>query len=272
MSTTQSLSLEATVRRVVTVDAIDIGHGYSVVRIQNTHERVDYLDKEYKEFNKSLGNWVESKQGIVKNTALASFLKGKVMGVVYDYDVSMMPKEFVDDAAMLGYVAAVEKHSKNVHCQNDRTYDVVVNKEAFVPVRVDHSSHMLFALDGSVLPTALVYDYMHGNMRNGVYDMTKTLAVLKTNKFITPLEDTSRGFKPRKELAWESVPYYNQSEGCSHSLAFCFSPSLEQMTLIWKKAQQLNKSYPSTALHAAVAALDILGLRNAGACLKLSRS
>ena len=164
---------------------------------------------------------------------------------------------FLEDARTKGYVNAVEVH--NNHLQTGQWYTRVHNGETLRMVRLDHASHMLFDEQGTVLPTAIPYDYINGHMRDGAYDLKRMVAFFANNTNIRAFD--GKGLKVRP------VPSYNVSRGCHDTVSFWFAPSQAQMERIWAKAKETNKTYPSTHLHQAVWELDLLGLRAAGIAL-----
>lgn len=166
---------------------------------------------------------------------------------------------YLEDARTKGYVRAAEIHADEFSIGQPPCFDRLQAGEKLRMVNLDYASHMLFDDEGRVLPTGLYYDYMHGNMRNGAYDLKKVMGVLSA------LPDVY--IKDDKELSIGLVPYYNVSAGCATFLEFVYGPTQEEMTAIWEKAKSMHKVYPSTVLHQAAFELDILGMRVADATL-----
>lgn len=166
---------------------------------------------------------------------------------------------YLEDARTKGYVRAAEIHADEFSIGQPLCFDRLQAGERLRLVHLDHASHMLFDDEGNVLPTGLYYDYMNGNMRNGAYDLKTVVAALNARPDVYVEEG--------KELAIESVPYYNVSAGCGTCLTFVYAPTQEEMTAIWEKAKSMHKVYPSTVLHQAAFELDILGMRAVGATL-----
>lgn len=173
--------------------------------------------------------------------------------------VVAVSEAFLSDAQKLGFPTAGSLHAAEFEADQTNYLTRLENGEVLRMVRIDYASHMMFDDEGNILPTGLVYDYMHGNMRNGAYDLEKVLALLQGKSHVSSYN--------KKPLAVEPVPYYNVSSGCSRSLACVLAPTQEQMTAIWERAKLLNPRAPSVALHEAAFDLDIWGFRAAGAAL-----
>lgn len=254
MNPVTTVSFEATISVNRTIERIAINERLVCVRVTETKELLNPKPNSAKRFSAALlSNMSEM---ILTLANLKKFLAGNIYNAESLHPVSAA---YLEDARTKGYMRAIEMHANEFSNKPSPCFDRLQAGETLRMVRLDYASHMLFDDEGNVLPTGLYYDYMHGNMRNGAYDLKKVIAVLNT------LSDVY--VKEGKELSIESVPYYNVSAGCGTFLTFVYAPTQDQMTAIWKKAQAMHKLYPSTVLHQAAFELDTLGLRATGAAL-----
>ena len=252
--TVTKVAFEATVAVTRTVEHIAINDRLVAVRV--TQEGV--LNKTTKVAAKRFAALLAAN----KNEMILTLdnLKKLLAGDGYKTeDLHAVTDAFLESARTKGYVNAAELHAKEFSNDNPTVFERLEAGESLRMVKFDYGSHMLFDDEGRVLPTALHYDYTNGSMRNGSYDLAKTLDVL--SKLPDVYVDDA------KPLAVQSVPYYNVSPGCSAFLQFWYGPTQEQMEAIWEKAKSMGSTYPSTRLREAAFELDIMGLRAAGAAL-----
>lgn len=131
-------------------------------------------------------------------------------------------------------------------------------------VRFDWSGHMLFDRHGQALPSGQVFNYIHSGIDETHYDLEALARVLLARPDIDVFSgrENSMG-KPKLaktvEQALFPIPYYNASEGRTHSIQFLWKPSREDFTRVWEHAQKANRHHPSTSLHASFLALNIAG-------------
>lgn len=254
MPTVEKISFEATVTVARTVEHIAINERLVAVRVTQQGELVKPTAVAKKRFAASLA--ASKTEMVMTPENLKKFLGGNPHKTETLQAVS---DAFLESARTKGYTRAIELHQKEFDRSNATVFERLEAGEALRMVKFDYGAHMLFDDEGGVLPTGLYYDYMNGNMRNGSYDLVKTIAVLNSLPDVCALgEDT---------LAIKDVPYYNVSSGCSSFLAFVYGPTQEQMAAIWEKAKSMGGKYPSTMLHQAAFELDTMGLRAAGAAL-----
>ena len=252
--TITKISFEATVDVTRTIEHIAINERLVAVRVTQSGVLQEPSQVAEKRFSSSLAG--HKTEMVMTPENLKKLLGGNSYS---SEDLHAVSDTYLESARTKGYVRSAELHSKEFKNNEPTVFERLAAGESLRMVRFDYGSHMLFDDEGKVLPTGLYYDYINGNMRNGSYDMAKTVAVL------SKLPDVH--VEGEKALALQSVPHYNVSRGCSAFLSFIYGPTQEQMEAIWKKAQTLNKKYPSTALHQAAFELDIMGLRAAGAAL-----
>lgn len=248
---TQSVVFQAVVQLTRTVESLPINERLVVVRVETQGAIDKALDATTK---RQFGAFLKenAQEMVLTQESLKLLLAGKP----YTAEPLVAASEaFLSDAQTKGYPEAVQLHLADGWDAN--LYTRVKHGETLRMVRLDHGGHMLFDDQGTVLPIALRYNYMNGNMRDGAYDLHGVAEYLKNNPQVRPWNEQT-------SLTVDRVPYYNVSPGCTQSLAFVFAPTQEQMELIWAKANEGKDKYPSTRLHQSVWDLDILGLRAAG--------
>lgn len=202
-------------------------------------------------------------QGFAKLSALQDFLDNKVDDLVKETGLHLVKAEFLQMAQKESYVTAIEHYaplSKPYYefAQSEVPPDLVV--------RIDHSGYMLFDRHGNVLPTAMYFNYMCGQMGEDTYDLDLAVEILSKDLRIATVDpSTRRGDICETKLRYYDIPYYNSEPGRTKTLSFTFSPTKEDMVVLWEKAKSLSTKYPSTEFHRAVFELDMLGLRAAGA-------
>ena len=126
-------------------------------------------------------------------------------------------------------------------------------------VVLEMSGHMLFDVDGAVLPCAVHFDYSDGRMENTQYDLKKALALLQGRA------DVRFGGDDGDKI--QRIPHYNASRMRHSFIDFVWTPSVEDYRRMWEKCLSYDR-YPSTNTHRAVFDLDLLGLRAGGAALR----
>ncbi len=209
-------------------------------------------------------------EGFARPSAIQRFLSDKAAHISTVENLVLVPDGFLEHARLHGYVDACEKFQQHFAGSAEGAYEQFLSGKASVEnlVILEHSSHMLFDRNGEVLPTALFFDYMNGNLRNGSYDLKKAMEILRKDPRVTPVtERRSYRGDSAEEGTWrvQEVPYYNVSKGCSQHLSFVFAPTAEDMTSLWAQMKSYKTQYPSTERHRAIFDLDMLGLRAGGA-------
>lgn len=126
-------------------------------------------------------------------------------------------------------------------------------------VRLDHSSHMMFDVEGVPYPVMHYFDYIVAQMNNGYYDIDLAAKILGDRPDIL----LHGGDNPVQD-----VPYYNSSDECSRYVSGSWFPSREDYIRVWDYCVSFEASYPSTMIHKAIFDLDIWGLRAGGAARK----
>lgn len=199
--------------------------------------------------------------GITETCNIEAFEKGELETPYGSGGFKALPPEYLALVQQQGFHALDQDHEELSALVHDTNRDPLSTPATWSVVKVDRGGHMLFAIDDTPLPVGLLYNYMSGHVRDGSYDIPKLIAYLKTHPQVSPQQGSSEGITEQR------VPYFNVSPGCNIFTSFVFAPTQEQMLQIWAKAKELNPKYPSTVLHEAVFALDVLGLRAAGIAL-----
>lgn len=140
-------------------------------------------------------------------------------------------------------------------------------------VRQSWSSHMLFDRHGKPLPVGIEFDYIaHGGISEGRYDLKKLAEHLLTRDdiWVYPIDRVMRdrpNLDARATKAEEcicDIPYYNSEKWSSKTIHFRWMPSREDYARMWDWCLSHDKKYPSTKMHEAIFALDLIGARAAG--------
>lgn len=193
--------------------------------------------------------------GIATNQAITDFMEGKSAHIDQNHYLILVPPSCLESAQRFGYVHAIDA----VYDQYpDANKDPINAPEDWQLIRDHRGAHVLFDADGNVLPVGLKFNYTLGVISDMNYDIEKMVEYLNKH-------DQVHATKEGREIEVLDVPYYNASAG-SKCCEFIFSPSAEQMKMIWEEAKRLKAKYPSTAVREAVFNLDMLGLRAAGLC------
>lgn len=184
----------------------------------------------------------ESKQFILTRKNLNKLLSDEEYTI--ESRMVVVSDDFLAIAREKGYVYATEEFKLDFNTVFDDCKNLVGKHLISDYVH----GHMLFAHDGTVLPTAIKFsNYYLSDGRFVIHDLHKTLSEL-----------------PHTVLPYLSsiaaIPYYNVTPDQSVYISATFQPTAEQMVLIWKKAQKMSKQYPSSRLLDAVIALDLLDI------------
>lgn len=219
----------------------------------------------------NLAAWYQSHtfEGFARPQDLEKFLADKAKNIETIQGLTLVPAGFREHARLHGYVAACDKF-KTYRTDNCGAYELFASGAASLEdlVVLEHGGHMLFDRNGEVLPTALFFNYMNGNVHNGCYLLKKTLGILRKDPRITPIRERRSGEAEAVDKdGWhpQNVPHYNASGACSWHVAFSFAPTADDMKRLWAQMKSYNTKYPSTLAHQAVFDLDMLGLRAGGA-------
>lgn len=200
-------------------------------------------------------------EGLAATTSLEAFSKGRAQAIQnLEGNFVIVDESFPEKARTRGYHEATE----NLAYRQDY-YTAFVEEGVALErlIRFDYGNYLIYDRHNGMLPVARYFDYMHGHIHNGRYDLQKALEVLRANPSVrfVPHSRSDRG-EPDSIL---QIPYYNCDSSHSAHLSFFFSPTLEQEQAIWAKQQSYKAHYPSTQWHRAVEDLDLLGLKAAGA-------
>ena len=202
-------------------------------------------------------------QGFAVKNRINKFKKGEVDSIEDNHQWKLTQNNFKEEIRKVGWGHRfVDGYDKEY--LSGTPYDDL-NKDAS---RVDdivyfeYSSHMIFDRGKNVLPAAIRFEYIGGNMDNGHYDLDKVKAILKKNKNIKFSYD-----RWDKENEIQDVPYYNNESGYRKTIDFLWQPTIKEYQTMWDKCIAEGTEYPSTLMHKAIFDLDLLKLRKGGAAL-----
>lgn len=197
-------------------------------------------------------------EGICTVEALQNFLENKV-GYIESANLQFASTKDLEDIRTKGwditYTLNDKFKSKSLF---EMAKDGTLNSGKFV--KANHNCHMLFDHKGVVLPVAVVYGYLAGNMSNDQYDLEKAIPILKANPNVHFFIDSENRLGD-EAASVQPIPYYNISDERDSQLCFVFSPSEEQAIAMWEKQQSYKGDYPSTKNRKAIFDLDLLGLQ-----------
>lgn len=162
-------------------------------------------------------------------------------------------------------------NKKNVNKLNTATYDEYIQNE-YTPknlVEIDNGSHLIFDINGNILPTAIYCDYIKSRIDESSYDLEKLAEHLLARKDILIIEDTRIyddedifKYKAKSvEDAIYSIPYYNAEEGRTKSINFLWQPNKKDFQKVWKACQRPGEKYPSCRIVDRIFDLDILDIK-----------
>jgi hypothetical protein len=203
-------------------------------------------------------------EGFARPSAINAFIAGRVPGIETVKGLVLVRPGFAGLAQKLGYMPAHEEVQNDGGAFVTRLFDRLRTGESSLDDIVfdDYGSHMLFDRHRKVLPVALHFSYLQGGTDNSAFDLQQMLKLLVANPQVRCVSESGEA----KGLRIADIPYYNRDPERSKHIAFIFSPTREQMESMWEWAMKSSRKYPSTRLHHAVHALDLLGLKAGGAC------
>ncbi len=102
-------------------------------------------------------------------------------------------------------------------------------------------------IDGTLIPTAIQFDYICARMHDGAYDLVKALVILLARDDVTFYND---------EKKIQDIPYYNRDDDRDQYLQFWWIPSQEQ-------AEAIHAEKSSMESYKLIFDRDMLGLRAA---------
>lgn len=206
-------------------------------------------------------------EGVAASAVIEAFEQGVTAEIKGVRGCFMAQGDFLAVAQKSGFSAAIEQYSadgKSYAGLRKDVYTALVD-EALPESRlvvVDISSHMLFQMDGTVLPTAIHCNYNEAGMHDGNYDLDKLVAILKDDARLTFLSERHR---PQETVQIHEIPGYNVDDYRSRYVGFVYSPTEEDAISLWEKMKSYGTQWPSTQRFRAMDDLDILGLRKGGA-------
>lgn len=225
---------------------------------QLTRTQVPMDDPYHRSFEYALGSGVI--EGFAKLKEVAKFAKGSTSSINQLEHLSLVHPDYQKFMRELGFTRGFEQMPNGSEVEDKMPFTAFTSGNASLDnvVRIDSSSHMLFDRNGEVLPVAIHFSYMNGNMNDGAYRLKLAADLLSNNLQVRIKNSDHRG-------VIHEVPYYNSEDGCREGLEFDFLPTVEDVRRMWVVQKKLNKQYPSTCAHHAIFDLDLLGLREGGA-------
>lgn len=196
--------------------------------------------------------------GITTTADVQRFLAGECGELRADPHWRLVSPDYLQMAQQQGYIEA-ESDLDLEPALAAANQAPLAMPEGWSVVRNAFSKNLLFGADGNPLPVGLLFDYLHGMVRDGCYDLPRLVDYLNQHPQVRPIKRSGNA-----RLAVEHIPSYNARPGCTRHTRFVFAPTAEQMRQMWATALKIKPSYPSAALHEAVFELDLLGLRAQG--------
>ena len=200
-----------------------------------------------------------SYQGITNQKDIDNFISGE-SDFISDLALSLVSPRLLENSRLFGYPFTWQEKNLKKEIEEDISYkpfDDYIEKDEWKVVKLDSYNKMIFDIDNEVLPVAVYFNYIMGGMTNAKYDLAKAEKILSKRNDIKFISDNHI----------EDIPYYNTNRYSNKCLEFMWQPTIKDYKKMWKCCNELNKQYPSTAIHTAVFKLDLLKLRAGGAVL-----
>lgn len=200
-------------------------------------------------------------QGLMKRDGITALNKGLQPNSIRG--VCVAPPVTFEAIRRFGYSALTDRGlGSHRDLFREDIYDYLVDGgDVEHVIRIEHSDHSFWRVDGSPLPTGIYFDYISARMHNRAYDLHKALEILAKRGDVTFIDPDKHAYKPLLEKVIEptilKVPYYN-ADTASAYLAFFWTPDQEQAELIGGDSVKRFKT---------IFDADILGLRAGGAAL-----
>lgn len=188
---------------------------------------------------------IKNHQGIADKNVINAILQGQVPGSETVKRYYVMTEEEIDAIQQRGSRAFTD--SKFTGFRNTDVYDWIVNGGSIAQVLYfNHNNHSFWHLDGTIMPSAVAFDYIEAHFHNGLYDLEKALEHLKNRKDVY--------FEPgRDKISY--IPHYNVTGRVRTFISFMWTPNKEQAPRILEKG--LDR-------YALIFEEDMLGLKAAG--------
>jgi hypothetical protein len=241
-----------TLEALSSIEYVDIGNKIAVFRLGTSLSSEDVLPGMLRIHSQD-----KTVEGFDSIANIKAFIKGS-REKIGDASYALARLELLDSIAKYGYSIGPAVLSQNLKTReftfSNPYTEIVKNGIPITQVyRGDNWRHQAFAIDGSVIPTGIKFDYMSGRMNNGAYDLRTALAILKDHPRII-FCDTKDKLKAKPSIL--EVPYYNSEYWCSHHLSFFFEPTKEEAQALWDHQKTSGQD-----IYRSVFDLDILGLK-----------
>ncbi len=202
-------------------------------------------------------------QGLTKRSGITSLRKGLSPAPAFGNQGQMIvvSDEVLDEIKRFGYLALSARNFKGL--DDTAVYDWLIGGGSTDNViRFYSYDHSFWRLDGSLLPTGMVFEYIDAGFHNLRYDLPKAVEHLNGRDDVWFFDQEKARFgKSISEVAKSkgevlSIPYYNADGGRNAFLSFVWTPAQDQAERLYADRQNRYK---------LVFDEDMLGLRAAGA-------
>lgn len=228
---------------------ITITHAFEYAEIVPAHGKKQYV---YRVTTSSDGVETSKQEGIVSGSGLRKLKKTGIPPMTEPY--CLLDDETFADLNQRGYLALIDTDRDRRRAIREDIFDYIVEGgDLDKIVRIKTYDHTVWRLDGTIYPTAILFDYISANMNNRAYDIDRAFQILSERSDVTFLDNNHRP-TAGKILR---IPYYNSECGETY-LSFAWRPSQEQRERLYEC--ELGK-------FKLIFDEDMLGLRAGGAAL-----
>lgn len=199
--------------------------------------------------------------GITSTEQVLSFEQGQTQTIAPLKGLKRVPPGYLRQVQKCGYVQA--KYDTKWQSQISEVENNPLEAPSdWILVNDQAKAGVLLDLNDAPFPMAIRFNHLKGYTDDLHYDLDALIEHLQRNPQITsgtPQHDATPTL-----LKKESIPGEVKAEGATQYVQFVFCPTVNEMTLMWDTAKELNPTFPGLELHWAMFQLDLLGLRAAG--------
>lgn len=202
-------------------------------------------------------------QGFSRAQQIEDFLHGRTTELKTLTEFFYLPQDLQDRVREHGLQSGLREAPASAFRQE--VFDLF-EEGSFEPERVvqlDQVNNLLRDRYGRPLPTGVYFSYLVGGIDDSSYDLDKVLEVLRSNPRVRAVGNFRA--PSLTELTALDIPAQARGGVRTKDIPFLFTPSVEEMQTLWAWCENLKPHFPAAKLHEAVLALDMLGLRRAGA-------
>lgn len=243
-----------------TVDSIEVAEDVYVYRA---------VEKTTTTRNGKSSTKTQTVQGVCKGAALSKVRAGALVQQLPKYkgywlQPCLLTDEYLAEVKQFGYAAISQRNYKGI----DRCdfFDYVAEGGSLENLVLFYSAdHSFYRIDGSFMPTGVMFTYLNESMCSRSYDLDKVVEILSKRDDITFINCSERGTygKPMPELVLDEpkitpVPHYNSD--CGSEIRFAYTPTEEQAKRI-DAIRQEAKNYLSVS--SVILTEDMLGIKGA---------